>query len=43
MEVDIEDDTLHSLLKTEAETSHSLLNTEYDQVIGGEDANSSDS
>lgn len=31
------------LTYTEAETSQSLLNTEYDQLIDGEDANSSDS
>ena len=43
MEVDSEDATLQSLLNTEAETSQSLLNTEYDELIGGEGANSSDS
>ena len=43
MEVDSEDATLQSLLNTEAETSKSLLNTEYNQLMGGEDANSSDS
>ena len=40
MEVDT---TSRSLFNTEAATSQSLLNTEYDQLIVGEDANSSDS
>ena len=43
MEVDSEDATLQSVLNTEAETSQSLLNTEYDELIGGEGANTSDS
>ena len=43
MEVNSEDATLQSLLNTETKTSQSLFNTEYDQVIGEEDANSSDS
>ena len=44
MEVDTEDAaTSQNLLSTEAETSQNLLNKEYDQLIGGEDENSSDS
>ena len=43
MEVDSEDATSQCLLNTEAATSQNLFNTEYDQLIGGEDANSSES
>ena len=43
MEVDSEDATSQCLLNTEAATSQNLLNTEYDQLIGGEDTNSSES
>ena len=43
MEVDSEDATSQCLLNKEAATSQNLLNTEYDQLIGGEDTNSSES